>query len=125
MPKRVLSCLLSAPAVLLIAGCGSEPDVSFAQDVRPVLEKHCADCHLGSGEGVEASGFVVEGYDDVMKGTNLGPVIVSGDPLSSNLYRLVSGKVDPSIQMPHGKDPLTEEEIRVIELWIAQGAQNN
>jgi hypothetical protein len=52
-------------------------------------------------------------------------VVVAGDPLSSSLYRLVAGKVDPSIRMPHGKESLSQEEIATIEQWIEQGANNN
>ena len=59
-----------------------------------------------------------------MKGTKYGPVVVAGDPLSSSLYRLVAGKVDPSIQMPHGKEALAPEEIVTIERWIEQGAKD-
>ena len=58
-----------------------------------------------------------------MKGTKFGPVVVAGDPLSSSLYRLVAGKVDPSIRMPHGKEALSQEEILKIEQWIEQGAK--
>lgn len=125
MCKRSLSIAVAASATLVLFGCGMEPDVSFKNDLRPVLDKHCAECHTGNAEGVEASGFLVETYESVMKGTKLGPVVVAGDPLSSNLYRLVAGKVDKSIQMPHGKAPLTGDEIRVVELWIEQGANNN
>ncbi|MCU7855659.1 MAG: hypothetical protein KZQ79_08215, partial [Candidatus Thiodiazotropha sp. (ex Lucinoma borealis)] len=60
-----------------------------------------------------------------MKGTKFGPVVVAGDPLSSSFYRLVAGKVDPSIRMPHGKEALSTIEISMIENWISQGAENN
>jgi hypothetical protein len=60
-----------------------------------------------------------------MAGTRYGPVVVEGDALSSSLYRLVAGKVDESIQMPHGGVPLSEAQVRTLETWIDQGAQNN
>jgi hypothetical protein len=60
-----------------------------------------------------------------MKGTKLGPVIVPGSAESSTLYRLVAGKADPKINMPHGKAPLTPGEIETIRLWIDQGAMDN
>ena len=60
-----------------------------------------------------------------MKGTQYGPVIVAGDSASSTLYRLVAGKVDKSIQMPHGKEKLSSAEVATIENWIDQGAKNN
>lgn len=124
--KRIMrSAALILPAVLLLTGCGKDSAVSFKKDVKPIIDQNCVECHLTGGKGFDASGFVVESYDTLMKGTKFGPVIVAGDPLSSSLYRLISGEVDPSIQMPHGKDPLDANEIGTIERWIAQGARNN
>lgn len=119
------SAILGVPALLLIASCGQESKVSFSQDVQPILQKHCVECHLDGGAGFKASGFLVESYDSVMKGTKFGPVIVPGDSISSSLYRLVAGEVDKSIRMPHGKNPISDGEIATIETWIAQGANNN
>ncbi|MBK1720936.1 c-type cytochrome domain-containing protein [Thiocystis violacea] len=119
------SSVLGLPAVILLAGCGQQSSVSFSQDVKPILQKHCVECHLNGGAGFEASGFLIESYDSLMKGTKFGPVIVPGDSISSSLYRLVAGEVDPSIRMPHGKDPISKQEIATIETWIAQGAKNN
>lgn len=113
-------------AATLLVGCSSAPPpVSYSADVKPIIDKYCAECHVPGGEGAQASGFVAETYDTVMKGTKYGPVVVAGDPLSSSFYRLVAGKVDPSIQMPHGKEALSEKEVATIERWIEQGANNN
>ncbi|TCT22328.1 c-type cytochrome domain-containing protein [Thiobaca trueperi] len=125
MKQYMSSAALGLPLVLLLAGCNRTPTVSFARDVQPIIKKHCVECHLQGGKGFLASGFLVESYASVMKGTKFGPVIVPGDPLSSSLYRLVAGEVDKSIQMPHGKDPIPANQIATIENWIAQGAKNN
>lgn len=118
--------LISTLSAVLLVGCGGGPaPVSFQSDVKPLIDKYCRECHIPGSEGAEASGFVVDSYETVMKGTKYGPVIVAADPLSSSFYRLVAGKVDPSIQMPHGKEPLTPQEIATIERWIEQGAKNN
>ena len=114
------------PLILVaLTGCNRNAEVSFAKDVQPILKKHCVECHLPNGQGHAASGFLVESYDSLMKGTKFGPVVVPGDALSSSLYSLVAGEVDESIRMPHGKDPLPAAEIAVVEAWITQGAQNN
>lgn len=129
MNARILSVHVFAVALLGLGGCERGPDagtVSYRQDVQPILETYCAECHTGDGAGVAASGFSVESHEAVMKGTRFGSMIEPGDPLSSSLYRLVSGReIHPSIQMPHGKDKLTEAEIAVIEAWIRQGAQGD
>lgn len=126
--KRTLmrSAALGLPVVLMLAGCGQRAaNVSYSHDVQPIISKHCVECHLKGGKGQAASGFLVESYDSLMKGTKFGPVIVPGDSLSSSLYRLIAGEVDKSIRMPHGKDPISNQEIATIETWITQGAKNN
>ncbi|NEV61476.1 c-type cytochrome domain-containing protein [Thiorhodococcus minor] len=125
--KKIMkySAVLGLPVALMLVGCGKDPSVSYSADVKPILQQHCVECHLNGGAGFEASGFLVESYDSLMKGTKFGPVIVPGDSISSSLYRLVAGEVDPSIRMPHQKEPIPDQEIALIETWIAQGAQNN
>jgi mono/diheme cytochrome c family protein len=126
MRTRSLGFSLILPTLALIAGCNSEPQeqVSYKTDIKPLIDKHCGECHTNNGKGTKASGFSIDNYGALMKGTKYGPVIIAGDPLSSTLYRLVSGKTDASIQMPHGKEPLTSKEISKIEQWISQGAKN-
>ena len=122
------SFFMSAAVAAMITGCSSEPpqpQVSYKASVKPIIDQVCAECHLEGGKGAEKSGFRVDTYESLMKGTHYGPVIVAGNPLSSSFYRLVSGRVDPSISMPHGKESLSEAQIKSIELWIEQGAKNN
>lgn len=84
------------------------------------------ECHQSGGPGFEASGLNMQSYDTLMKGTKFGPVIKPGDAISSTLVRLIKGKADPSINMPHGgRQPLSEVEIQQVETWINQGAKNN
>lgn len=124
--------LITAVASILIAGC--EKPVSYKRDIRPIMVRHCLDCHDGKGEGSTASGFSVQTYDSLMKGTKYGPVIVPGSAVASTLYRVINDQVDPKIQMPprheeafaKGRgEPLHEVQIKNVELWIDQGARNN
>lgn len=124
--------LIIAVASILIAGC--EKPVSYSKDIRPILVANCLQCHDGKGEGSTASGFSVESYDSLIRGTKFGPVVVPGSAISSTLYLIVTDKVDPKIQMPprhqeslaqgRGKS-LHEVQVKNIELWIDQGARNN
>lgn len=117
---------LSILSAIMLAGCSAGPaPVSFKSEIKPLVDKYCTECHLPGGAGAQASGFITDSYQNVMKGTKYGPVVVAGDPLSSSFYRLVAGKVDPSIRMPHGKEALSDEEIAKIENWITQGAEDN
>jgi hypothetical protein len=126
MGRRV-KFFLPVIAAAIMSGCGEpqEPQVSFKNDVKPIIDKNCTECHNEGGAGTMASGFQTVTYETVMKGTKYGPVVIPGHALSSSLYRLVAGKVDPSIQMPHGKEAIPPEQIALIENWINQGAKNN
>jgi uncharacterized membrane protein len=100
--------------------------VSYQKDVAPILQKHCASCHVPGQAGFAASGFDLQGYDSLMKGTRFGPVVLPGDPMTSVLVMLIEGRADPSITMPHGgAKPLTRDETRTIRRWVKQGARNN
>ena len=113
---------------LSLTGCGKPPekDVSFAKDIRPIIDANCIKCHATDGQGYEASGLNMQTYDSLMKGTKFGPVIKPGDALSSTLMILIDGRADPSINMPHGdNEPLSGEQIKLFEQWINQGAKNN
>ena len=133
MKARLLSSFVIVLACTQFAACGPR-EVSFAADVQPILEVACLECHTTTGEGAAASGFAVNDYDSVMKGTEFGPVVVAGSSISSTLYMVIAGKTDPEIRMPpHHEEawaegrgvPLADEEIATIATWIDQGAKNN
>jgi hypothetical protein len=119
---------------LCVGLLGCDREVSFADDVQPILTASCISCHDKSAEGYAASGFSLGDYDSVMKGTNFGAVVVPNSSMSSSLYLLIAHKTDPSIHMPPHHDEsmaerrgaaLTEEQIETIGTWIDQGAKNN
>ena len=121
-------------ALLSVAFTGCERRVSFSADVKPILDNYCVSCHSGAGEGEAASGFAVDNYDSLMKGTKFGKVVVPGSSMSSSLYLVVTEKVDPKIHMPPHHDEslaegrgyaLSRTNIETIAAWIDQGARNN
>jgi hypothetical protein len=60
-----------------------------------------------------------------MKGTRYGSVIKPGAGFASTLMILVKHKADPSLDMPHNEQPLSELEIKTIKVWIDEGAKDN
>ncbi len=133
MTGRFLLTLGGAALIAGLAGCGQEA-VSYTADVRPILAHSCGNCHNRTGEGLQASGFSVATYDDVMKGTRFGTVIIPGSSESSNLYRVIAGKVAREIRMPPHHDsshaqgrgqPLSADQVDTVKRWIDEGAKNN
>jgi uncharacterized membrane protein len=126
---RRLALFTGCIAVLfVITACEKEKPakISFVQDIQPILQKHCMECHNPGGTGFLASGLDMSTHQSLLKGTKFGPVIKAGDSLSSTLIILVEGKADPSLKMPHGdRKSLSAAEIKTLRLWIDQGAMNN
>lgn len=78
----------AAAALLAAAGCGREPVVSYQKDVVPILDRHCKYCHTPGQAGYVVSGFELGSYETLMEGTQFGPVVLPGDPLTSVLLML-------------------------------------
>ena len=126
--------LLLGTATLVTGLCGCERQVSFTNDVQPILDAQCVRCHDQAAEGEAVSGLSLTSYADLMQGTRYGKVVVPGSPESSALYLTVAQETSPEIQMPpHHEDKLamgsgaalTEKKVETIRLWIEQGAPNN
>ena len=120
--KLVALCLFP----LVMTACGGEPAVSFSQDVKPIIDQHCVECHQVGGLGEVASGFDLTTYERLMKGTSGGPMVIAGDVEGSNMLVLMEGRADPSISMPHGQnEPVPKKDIQTLKTWIGQGAKDN
>lgn len=118
---------VAASIVLVLAGCGrGESAVSFAGQVKPILDSNCVSCHVAGQPGYEASGLALDSYAGLMKGTRYGKVVLPGNPQDSVLNMLAEGRADPSISMPHGDQRgLYKEELATLRAWVAQGALDN
>ena len=100
--------------------------MSFKDDVLPVFQEHCVSCHHApDGEGFKASGLDLTTYQGVMKGTKFGPMVIPGNPETSNLMRLLDWEVPPQIRMPHGQKQLSVCDRNAIRTWIREGAKDN
>lgn len=99
-------------------------DVSFANDVMPILQARCVDCHGGvdeNGEEVLEEGLNLTTYEGLMAGSTWGTVVEAGDADASLLLEMIVNG-----DMPKDADEfMPEAEVEVLRAWIAEGAQNN
>jgi len=109
-------CPLLLALALIVPIWGQERVVSFAHDVRPVLENRCLKCH---GPAMQLGKLDLRDRASAIRGSGKGTALVPGDPEKSPLYRHVAGLDKPQMPMD-GK--LKPEEITAIRDWIAQGA---
>lgn len=97
-----------------------ESDISFQKYIQPIFTARCSQsgCH---DDFSKAGGYSVTSWSNITQ-----PGIV--DPYSPDTSRLI-WRIDPGyglpIMPPVSYGYLTENQIRGIETWIAEGAQNN
>lgn len=108
----------SLPKVELMRAKGNET-ISFATDIAPILNEHCANCH---GNGQRPSGrFNLTNMTAMLRGGESGPAILPGKPADSLLLQKLTDP--PSGQrMPLRQPPLSDEKIAKIRTWIQEGA---
>ncbi len=130
-PRQDLRVWSTIPAVVLVAGiCATTAalagdSISFEEDVFPVIELRCLDCHQPGGKGYETSGLDLRTYEGLMKGTKHGPVVVPRSAVTSNLITVIDRRTDPELWMPHQKKRLSKCERLIFRFWVSQGAKNN
>lgn len=91
--------------------------VSFANDVMPIIQSRCVNCH--GGDRIEES-LLMTTYANIMAGSENGPIIVPGDPVNSLLVELITNQ-----KMPKRGPKLTPPQVQIITEWVAAGAPNN
>lgn len=108
---------VEAPAGSAAVELRASIEVSFSEQIMPILVERCAECH--SGDNIEL-GLNMETYQGLMAGSDYGTVVEAGDPDSSLLVDMIM-----SGDMPEDGDPVPPEELELIKTWIAEGALNN
>jgi mono/diheme cytochrome c family protein len=103
----------------------SQQKMSFQDDVMPIFVGRCISCHQPNAQGTQASGLDLTSYASLMKGTKFGPMVIPGDPESSNLMLLLDWRAAPELRMPLGKRQLSPDDRNAIRSWIREGAKDN
>jgi hypothetical protein len=107
-------------------------DLSFKQDVFPIIQKNCLPCH--SEDNFNPSELSMDDYAMTEAGGKNGPTWVAGKSGESILVKKLSEKPPFGDRMPLNSKKkiaagrgkwLTEEEVQTIAKWIDEGAKNN
>jgi hypothetical protein len=90
--------------------------------VHRVLDNNCIGCHNPNKIKGE---LLMTSISELIKGGESGPALVVGNPGESELIRRLHLPMEDEEHMPpEGKKPLTENEIQILERWIALGASD-
>ena len=121
-PKKWL--LIFSPVMVILAAAvwssRGSGEISYNRDIRPIVNAKCISCHGGVKQ---SGGFSLLFEEEAKAFTESGKLaIVPGDSKNSEMIRRLTHS-DTTLRMPLDREPLTEDEIRLIANWIDQGAK--
>ncbi|MEO1993485.1 MAG: PSD1 and planctomycete cytochrome C domain-containing protein [Pirellulales bacterium] len=93
----------------------SDLPINFADDVFPILQRSCIECH---GPEKQEGDLRLDRREDVFKSS----VIKSGSPADSEILRRISLPRGHDEIMPAVGEPLQKKHVTIIRNWIQQGA---
>ena len=140
--RKLIKLTMMAAAGWLACGAGSiaraaapppptkEGIEFFETKIRPVLVKYCYECHSEQAKKIKGK-LRVDTYDGILKGGEVGPAVVPGDPgkswlLISMTYKDKDTSDRDALLMPPKKNgksqKLPDSVIKDFEEWIKMGA---
>src|SRR3954469_19112064 len=114
-------CVFCAFSALNAASAEMLPAKDYSA-VDAIFSRHCLDCHASKDPEGQ---LVLESFESLMKGGELGPAIISGKAGDSLLVQMIEGRFEKDGKkiMPPGKrEKLNSAEIATIRAWIDAGA---
>ena len=123
--KRYLTAAVAGPALLFLglsASAEEERKLDPAKDkayehvIKPILAATCYSCH---GEKKDKGKIRLHTPDDIRE----ADVIIEGSSVDSELTtRIMLPEDDEDVMPPEGKKQLTDQQKKLINWWIDQGA---
>lgn len=123
-----MKLFIARPFLILVLSAGSllaveRSAVDYARDVRPILSRHCFQCH-GPDDAARKGDLRLDDRENAVRELPTGSrAIVPGKPAESELIERIT-TADESLAMPPrsiGKR-LTEQEISTLRRWVDQDA---
>ena len=110
--------VLVGPGITDVAVTGFATTISFANDVQPIFQNWCINCHE-----------FTKSYNSLMTWPSAYPapnkIIVPFDPAHSVLYGKITNSGQFGRLMPQGGPLLPQHDRDVIRDWILEGARDN
>jgi hypothetical protein len=120
--------LAGATFAMLGAGAARAAETTppgFHNDVLPILQQHCGQCHTPGGVGYQAINLDLSDYHGVMSGSRQGQAVIPRQPEMSPLVKVLNFGQDKYPHMPPTAHELDKRDASTISAWIAAGAKDN
>lgn len=98
-----------------------EIDVSYKEDIKPIIVANCYSCHTASSTDPEKAGYAfLDNYEELKR------YALTPSTANASLTKLQARlRFIEFPGMPFKQAPLAENDILIIEAWIKAGAPNN
>lgn len=97
----------------------SEEQIAFFERrIRPLLVKHCYECHSSDSDNLQG-GLLVDSKPTLWRGGDSGPALIPGDTKHSLLLKAV--RFEDGLEMPPQRK-ISPLEIADLERWVKLGA---
>ncbi len=121
--------------LLVLSGCFSalvaqdDAKVNFEKDVYPFIKNSCVNCHKAPyiKEGrtrptKPKAGLRFDAAFGIVKGSDDNAIVVPGKPEESSILQRTMLDEDHDDFMPPKGDVLTDDQKKILERWIKEGA---
>ena len=120
--RLLAAVLLVVPACAISSaeaaeGISSTDRTFFETKIRPVLVKHCYECHAADAKDIGGK-LLLDSRAGLLRGGESGPAIVAGKPEASPLIQALQYE---GLEMPP-EQPLGEAVVNDFVAWVKRGA---
>ncbi len=106
----------------MLSAASAQEQVSFNQQVRPILTDICFNCH-GPDAAATEGGARLDSFEAATgEGDSGDPIVVPGDSANSGLVKRILDADDPMPPADFEKQ-LTDEQKQILKDWVDQGAK--
>ena len=113
----------------LVSPLCSSDSVSLKNDLTPIMEVHCFNCHSAVNAPVLGDSYNLQDYSTVSGYVTSGYLIATIKHDTVYTFQdnqgIHTAKISPSLFMPKNGGMLSECEINKFIIWGQQGAPNN
>ena len=111
IPRTILLSLS-----LALTTASAQDKITYQDNVLPLIEANCAKCHNADKKKADLD---LTSYQGALQGSGSGPVLVSGNPDASKLWKALTHAEEPN--MPPNRPRLPDKELALFKQWIAGG----
>ena len=108
--------VLSVLGAFFLPSALAQEKITYQDHVLPLIEANCSKCHNVDKKKADLE---LTSYQGALKGSGSGPVLLSGNPDASKLWKAITHAEEPF--MPPNRPRLEEKELEIFKNWILGG----